>query len=266
MRTLTAGMLLAALCVCAACVPASAPTPPPTPSASPPADPTPPASDRTPVFADEFNGPALDESVWHTAYRWGRTNNNEAQYYAPDAFSFQDGFLRITAERRSMKDKFYTSGLISSHDRFVFTYGLVEMRARLPAGQGLWPAFWMHLNDDNRTGEIDVFELLGHQPDVLYMTLHWPDVFGRHQDESHIFRGPDFSRDFHVFAVDWQPGLVIWYVDGVERARIAHNVPAEPMYLIANLAVGGTWPGWPDQSTPFPAYFDIDYIRVYSQP
>ena len=256
------------LCACAAT--ATVTSPPPT-GAPPPATDSPPPSPTagwTLLFADEFDGPGLDESVWHTSLRWGRTNRNEAQYYAEDAFSFQDGVLRISAERRPMYGKDYTSGVIASYDRFTFTYGYVEMRARLPAGQGLWPAFWLLTVDEPRGGinEIDVFELLGHEPTVLYMTLHWPDVFGRDQDQSQSFSGPDLSQDFHLFAVDWRPEAVIWYVDGIERARVDHDIPAGPMYLIANLAVGGDWPGFPDATTPFPAFYDIDYIRVYQNP
>jgi beta-glucanase (GH16 family) len=78
--------------------------------------------------------------------------------------------------------------------------------------------------------------------------------------------GPDFSAGFHAFAAEWKPGEVIWYVDGVERGRSTAGVPAEPMYLIANLAVGGDWPGNPESTTTFPGVMEIDYIRVYQQP
>jgi beta-glucanase (GH16 family) len=113
--------------------------------------------------------------------------------------------------------------------------------------------------------EIDVFEHHGHRPDNVYLTNHWPDGEGDYTKNSHDFVGPDFTQGFHAFAVNWTPSAIIWYVDGVERARSENGVPAQPMFLLANMAVGGDWPGDPDESTPFPSFFEIDYIRVYRQ-
>src|SRR5206468_2731637 len=106
-------------------------------------------------------------------------------------------------------------------------------------------------------------EILGHEPDKVYFSTHWRDAAGRHRFKTQSYRGPDFSQEFHTFAVEWKPGEVIWYVDGQERARSQAGVPAEPMYVIANLAVGGDWPGNPDRTTPFPGVMEIDTIRVY---
>ncbi len=219
------------------------------------------------VFDDEFERGPLDLLHWQTEYWWGRTNPPEAQYYAPDAFDFKDGLLRIKAERRTVRDRPYTSGLISSDGRFTFTYGYAEIRARVPEGKGLWPAFWLTADAENvkNWAEIDVMELLGDQPRRVYMTMHYKDAAGQHRSDQGKFEGPAFAEGFHTFAVDWSPAAVVWYVDDVERFRVTHDVPDMPMYVIANLAVGGEWPGYPDATTPFPALFDVDYIRVYKR-
>jgi beta-glucanase (GH16 family) len=215
------------------------------------------------VFQEEFNENTLNEDIWHAQYRWGPKNHPELQYYTPEALDINDGILRIKAEKRRMEKMSYISGVIASYDKFTFTYGYVEMRARLPAGQGLWPAFWLHLNNDDLVGEIDIFEMLGHEPDLIYMSTHFPGRNGESEDETHTYQGPDFSQDYHTFAVDWQPEAITWYVDGIQRSQISHDIPSGPMYILANLAVGGAWGGNPDRTTRFPAYYDIDYIRVY---
>lgn len=215
------------------------------------------------TFNDEFEGTLLDTGKWSTAYRWGRKNPPELQYYAPDAFELQNGILRIRAERRQMAGLDYTSGLIATHNNYTFTYGYVETRARIPAGKGFWPAFWLLSDNPSSSNEIDAMENLGHEPRRVYATLHYDGPSGDVVLVSHDYVGPDFSAAFHTFGMRWDPSAVIWYVDGVERFRVTDHVPQKPMYVIANLAVGGEWPGNPDSSTVFPAYFDIDYVRVY---
>ena len=226
---------------------------------------TKPAAQWQLVFNDEFEGDTLDTNKWTTAFPWGRAgaNESELQYYAEDAFEFQNGIQRIRAEERSMAGYDYTSGIISSYSRFHLQYGYVEMRARMPKGQGFWPAFWLLPVTKDWPPEIDVFEMLGHETDTIYMTLHWLHESGQSQSVQGVHVGPDFNADFHTFAVDWSPGQIVWYIDDVERFRTTENVPDEPMYLLANLAVGGDWPGNPDETTSFPGYYEIDYIRVY---
>lgn len=224
------------------------------------------------TFSDEFNGDRLDESKWTDHYWHGRTHaNHELQYYASDGYALKDGQLRLTARPVSADARSktaglpYTSGMISSFGKFAQQYGWFEMRARIPKGKGYWPAFWLLPDDKRWPPEIDILEILGHQPDVAHFTTHWRDAQRRHLDDTHEWRGPDFSAGFHTFAVDWEPGLVVWYVDGIERARTSKGVPNVPMYVIANLAVGGDWPGNPDATTQFPQSMDIDYIRVYQK-
>ncbi|NET36169.1 MAG: glycoside hydrolase family 16 protein [Cyanothece sp. SIO1E1] len=216
------------------------------------------------VFADEFDGPQVDRRKWLTRYIDARTNygNQEAQYYVDDAFEFMDGCLRIRAEKRNVAGFEYTSGLLSSNTKFVFQYGYMEIRAKVPSGQGLWPAFWL-LRQGPWPPEIDVFEVLGHEPDTIHMSVHYEDSQGNAQSTTGAYRAADFSKDFHIFAAHWTPTEITWYVDGVERYRINQNVPQVPMYVLINLAVGGNWPGYPDDSTPFPSYLDVDYVRIY---
>ena len=213
------------------------------------------------TFDDEFIGSTLNTQRWNVKYSSGRS---ELQYYAPDAFSLSGGVLRITAEPRPQHGYPYTSGIITTQGRFAQQYGFFEIRAKVPAGQGLWPAFWLLHTGPTPWTEIDIFEVLGHQPNKVYLSNHWPDAALQLQSASYPYIGPDFSDGFHTFALDWEPGLLTWYVDGQPRAQTTHNVPAEPMFLLANLAVGGNWPGKPNASTHFPAYLDIDYIRAFA--
>ncbi len=236
-----------------------------TPRSTPPTESAPVRARERLVFDEEFNGSTLDTEKWNTRYWWGRTNSPEAQYYAPDAFELHEGVLRIQGERRSMQGLEYTSGLIASDGKFQFKYGYFEMRGRLPAGKGLWPAFWLLAENRRSNAEIDIMELLGDIPKRMYMTLHYRDSQGQRSEAGATFEGPDFSGDFHIFAAEWNADAVTWYVDGIQRFQVTHDVPQEPMYLIANLAIGGKWPGYPDDTTRLPAFFDIDYIRVYQR-
>ena len=179
------------------------------------------------------------------------------------------------------EDVDYLSGIITSYDAFEMTHGYVEMRAKLPPGQGLWPAFWMHPKHYlYEVPEIDVMEFLGHQTDRLYNTYHFFDVpAGWNLVSSPSFPvyadSGDWTEDFHTFGAAWSPGKITWYVDGRETHSITeadtarngqnYDIAAQAMYLIANLAVGGNWPGDADETTPFPAVFEIDYIRAYKK-
>jgi beta-glucanase (GH16 family) len=216
------------------------------------------------TFHDEFAGDQLDRSKWEDQYWHGRTHsNNERQYYAPDGYETKDGKLRFKGEKREMGGMPYTSGMISSLGHFSQTYGYFEMRAKFPSGKGYWPAFWLLPVTKQWPPEIDILEILGHEPNKIYFTTHWRDEQGKHQGKGGNFVGPDFSKDFHTFGLEWSPGECVWYVDGEERYRSTAGIPSEPMYVIANLAIGGDWPGNPDASTRFPGYMEIDYIRVY---
>lgn len=225
------------------------------------------------TFSDDFNGKTLNPKKWSTCYWWasnGCTNggNKELQWYQPDDVILRNGILRLRARKRQMNGFNYTSGMIASHDKYALRYGYVEMRAKLPKGRGLWPAFWLAPQQRNVwPPEIDVMEVLGHQPQRVNMSLHYK--VGR--DNKYFtasWDGPDFSAKYHTFALLWQPKRIIWYVDGVERQRYteAANIPKNSMYILATLALGGAWTNTPpNATTPLPSYFDIDYIKVWQR-
>jgi beta-glucanase (GH16 family) len=214
-----------------------------------------------PVFSDEFDGAQLDPARWQANYKSGSA---ELQSYVPGDLQVSGGMLRVTAQRQSGQDQPYTSGIITTQGTFSQQFGYFEMRAQVPQGQGLWPAFWLLHTGPQPWTEIDVFEILGNDTKTVYLSNHWHDDANERQFITRPYTGPDFAGGFHTFGVDWTSNQLVWYVDGTPRAQTSDNVPAEPMFILANLAVGGVWPGYPDASTRFPAYLDIDYIRVYA--
>ncbi|MDR3687267.1 MAG: glycoside hydrolase family 16 protein [Coriobacteriia bacterium] len=209
------------------------------------------------VFADEFEH-GLDPATWVQLTPWNTTySTGELESYRPDNVAVAGGELRL-ASRKDSSGAPYTSGIVTSLARDRFSYGYFEIRATLPKGRGIFPAFWL-TNGDSL--EIDAMEMLGDVPSREYMTLHQHNqvVFQRAVD------GPDLSEGYHTFGVDWQPTYVRWYVDGQLRAEYAHPVPHDPLWICLDTAIGGKWAGAPDASTHFPQYFDIDYVRVWNQ-
>ncbi len=238
------------------------------------------------LFNDDFDSTTLNTNNWTTCYWWndgGCTNldNNELEWYQPDDVLVDNGVLKLQAQERTIvasdgNTYHYTSGIVTTGrsswrkklpTRFVLQYGYAEIRAKIPTGQGLWPAFWLLPATHRSKPEIDVMEILGHDPHTVHMNFHYQNSNGGNSSDGYFWAGPDFSAGWHTYAIDWQPDVIIWYVDGIERWRYTDtaHIPAEPMYLLANLAVGGDWPGAPDASTPFPSYFEIDYVRVWQR-
>jgi beta-glucanase (GH16 family) len=165
----------------------------------------------------------------------------------------------------------YFSGLISTVNSFNATHGYFEIKAKVSDGQGLWPAFWLlttkYVED---VPEIDIMEYIGQYPDEVNHTYHYfiPEENWR-LVSTPTFKttGDNFSDDFHTYGVLWEPDAITWYVDGDVVKRIGSDeylISRQSMYLIANLAVGGSWPGAPDETTEFPSTFEIDYIKAYS--
>ena len=210
------------------------------------------------VYADEFDS-APDAAAWATLTPWNTCyTTGELEYYDPDNVTCSDGCLHLTTDDRPVNGYAYTSAFLTSSARPKFSYGYFEIRAKLPKGPGIWPAFWL-TNDS--TLEIDGLEMLGDRPSRIYQTLH--------ENDSQIYQGvkngPDYSADFHTYGIDWQPGYVKWYIDGVCTASYTHAMPADPLYICLNTAVGGTWPGAPTPATTFPVNYDIDYVHVYDR-
>jgi beta-glucanase (GH16 family) len=157
----------------------------------------------------------------------------------------------------------YASGLITTRHSFAQQYGVFEMRARLPKGRGLWPAFWLLPPSGAWPPEIDILESIGGDSYTLYTSWHSLET-NSHTTETIETKVPDLSADFHTYALEWTKEDIKWFFDGIEVA--SRSTPADmhrPMYILANLAVGGGWAKEPDASTKFPAIFAIDWIRVY---
>ena len=214
------------------------------------------------TFSDEFNGTSLDTTKWGASYP---TYGSELQYYASDDVTVANGTLRIKAEKRSMNGYNYTSGIIHTFGKFSQKYGKFFIRAKFPKGQGLWSAFWLLPSTRGVwPPEIDPIEFLGHQTTTAYMSNHWVTSSGTEGKQTQWYnKGPDYTWDFHTFIMEWTPTQIMWYIDGVKRATTTQGVPQIPMVLLANLAIGGSWPGAPNSTTPFPSYYYIDYIRAY---
>jgi beta-glucanase (GH16 family) len=228
------------------------------------------------AFADEFD--SFDWSPdgshgWRTTLDWGnRTlpSNYEAQYYSDSSvgvnpFHLHDGVLDITATAGSNPLGLpYNSGVITTQSSFSQLYGYFEMRAELPSGAGLWPTFSLLPADHSWPPELDVFEVQGSDPTTAVVTVHSAST-GAHTMVASAVATANLSEGFHTFGVNRTPDIIQWYIDGIEVAEAP--TPADmhqPMYLLANLAVGGagSWPGVADPSA-FPATMSIDYIHVY---
>lgn len=221
------------------------------------------------TFQDEFNSDTLDLQKWNRNDPWGGEHNHELQAYVKDAFEVKDGILHIKAQKRDAfyagKERQYTSGMMTTYQKFSQQYGRFEIRCRIPKGKGLWPAFWLLPEPLNWPPEIDVLEFIGQEPHRIAMTHHFRDDAGKHQSIGGNWVGPDFSKKFHVFAVEWMPDHITWFIDGVPRFQSNKSIPQSKMYVLVNMAVGGTWPGDPDDKTIFPAAFEVDYVRVYEK-
>ncbi len=235
------------------------------------------------VFDDEFNKfvSSPDGSQgWMTALPYGgdaaRTlsGNNEAEYYSDSSvgknpFSDKNGVLSITASPAapgSNPDNLpYDSGIITSFKSFSMTYGLFEVRAELPAGQGLWPAFWMLPASNQYTSELDVFEQLGNDPSTIYSTTHGA-TNGQWGSDFQTLHVADTSTGFHTYGVNWEPKTITFLVDGhVVATAPTPSSMNTPMYMLLNLAVGGagSWPG-AAASSSIPASMKIDWVRAYA--
>lgn len=223
------------------------------------------------TFSDEFDGDRLDYGKWTPKDPWGVVRNDELQAYIVKAFSVADGILRIRCEDEPAyydgAKRDYRSGMMTTSGKFAQAYGRFEIRCQVPQGRGLWPAFWLLPDPPAWPPEIDVLEILGQEPDKVYFSHHWPDPANPDGDslsQTGELKGIDFSDGFHTVAVEWAPGELRWFVDGVLRHRSRQSVPDVPMFLLLNLAVGG-WAERPTGETRFPAEFAVDYVRVWKR-
>ena len=233
------------------------------------------------VWQDEFNDGQLS-SDWTYEIGdgcpglcgWG---NNELQTYTnrPENLYFEDGKLVIEARQEAFNGSNYTSTRIITKGQQSFQYGRIDIRAKLPYGQGLWPALWMLGDNIDQVswpacGEIDIMELVGHEPNVVHGTCHWANASGVREQfgGSFTLRDGIFWDEFHVFSIVWEENSIIWYVDD----RQYHVLDTSPQnldefrnsfFFIFNIAVGGDWPGSPNATTVFPQKMAVDYVRVF---
>ena len=241
------------------------------------------------TWSDEFDGAdgsAPDPKKWTAETGGGGWGNNELEYYTARRTNsrVEKGNLVIDA----LQEKFtgpdgvareYTSARLKTGKLFTQKYGKFEARIRIPKGQGMWPAFWM-LGDDIPTagwpacGEIDIMENVGFEPGTIHGTIHGPGYSGdKSLGAPYALPSGNVADDFHLFAVEWEPKEIRFYVDShLYETRTPADLPAgtrwvfdHPFFLILNVAVGGKWPGNPDASTKFPQEMLVDYVRVYSR-
>jgi beta-glucanase (GH16 family) len=235
-------------------------------------------------WSDEFNGDSIDRTKWkfETGNRngWG---NRELEDYTnrPENAFVQDGMLHIRAIKEHFENSQYTSARMVTHGLFSKLYGRFEFRAKLPVGKGLWPALWMMPEQSKYggwplSGEIDVMEGKGQNIHQVIGTIHYGIHGGRDEHSGANYNFPDDGKisDFHVYAVEWEPNEIRWYVDdhlySTKNKWRTANAPYpapfdQPFHLIMNLAVGGNFLGNPDASSVFPQELVVDYVRVYDK-
>lgn len=243
-----------------------------------------------PLWQDEFDQPIgsgpdlsrwthdLGDNGWGNAELQNYTDSRENSSVVADPAALNGKALVLKAVRTAKGG--YSSARLKTQGKFSLTQGRIEARIKIPKGQGIWPAFWMLGESITRIGwpacgEIDIMEVVGHEPHRLHQTLHGPGYSAANGITKAITLPGDvsLSDDYHVYAVEWSPGRIAWFLDG----RLNHVcTPADlpkgakwvfddsPFFILLNLAVGGRWPGYPDETTRFPQEMRIDYVRVYS--
>lgn len=228
------------------------------------------------VWEEEFLGKELNEKVWNYELGNGCPNvcgwgNNERQVYTQTNHELKDGMLYITAKK---EEDNYTSTRITTAGKKEFTYGYMEVRAKLPVGQGIWPAFWMLGSNIKEkgwplAGEIDILEYVGKNPHMVYTSLHTQDSHGE-TINTRKTEFKDIETGFHTYAIDWTAERIIFFVDGKSVYTFQPEEKTEatwpynqPFYFLVNMAIGGNFGGPEVDDTIFPQTYIIDYIKVY---
>ena len=241
-------------------------------------------------WKDDFNGDSLNEADWNVETHEPGWVNSEWQAYVDSADNIQvkDGKLLLKPIKTVDKDgnASYTSGRINTQGRHDFKYGYFECRAKVPTGKGYLPAFWMMPTDENlygqwpKCGEIDIMEVMGQETNKAYGTIHYGEPHAQSQGTYSVSAADNFADNYHTYAVDWEPGKITWYIDGIKyheesdwfsakenQGTVAYPAPFDqPFYMILNLAVGGSWVGYPDDTTTYDDQeYAIDYVKVYQK-
>lgn len=231
------------------------------------------------AWSDEFNGNALNTQDWNYEQGGGGWGNNELENYtnrAQNAF-VSAGHLIIEARSENYGGNSYTSARLTTQGKQQFTYGRIDIRAKLPISKGLWPALWMLGSNISSVpwpgcGETDIMELVGQAPSQVTGSMHWQQAGGSEGNYTgnYVLSSGDFSQQFHVFSVIWKQDSLRFlvddhvYVNGSKANVTSGNYPFNsPFFFIVNVAVGGAWPGPPDNTTVFPQRMFVDYVRVF---
>lgn len=251
------------------------------------------------VWNDEFNGKKIDTTKWDfqigTGSQYGLNGwgNDEAQYYTPENVSVEDGYLVIEARKEDKEGMKYTSGRIRTMTQdgkplFTTTYGRIEANMSLPKGNGVWPAFWLLSAEESYgtwplSGEIDIMEARGRLPNRVYNAVHYGQPWPMQKYSSSMYKFPtgEDITGFHEYAVEWEPGIIRWFVDGnlfyetsswwtmPNDAEEPFPYPApydKPFYILLNLAIGGTYDEYRiPKDYEFPFQMKVDYVRVYEK-
>ncbi len=240
------------------------------------------------VWSDEFDGAAgtpINPANWTAVTGGNGWGNSELEYYTDrveNASLDGSGDLAIVARKENPGGYAcnygacaYTSARLTTQHKFEFHYGRVEARIRIPRGQGIWPAFWMLGSDIDSvgwpaSGEIDIMENIGKTPNTVYGTVHGSGYSGANGISSAYPSNQPLADDFHVYAIEWEPNEIRWYLDDTlyQTIRKADLNGKQwffdhDFFLLLNVAVGGGWPGNPDATTEFPQTLLVDYVRVY---
>lgn len=238
------------------------------------------------VWQEDFEGDSLNREDWNVELHEPGWVNKELQEYidSPETIEVKDSKLYLKPVQTRTEDGgyYYVSGRVNTQNKHDFQYGLFEARVKVPAGKGYLPAFWMMPTDEDyygqwpKCGEIDCMEVIGDQLTKVHGTLHFGEPHEQSQG-THTIESGDYSKDFHLYSMEWQPECIRWYVDGVlyhEETKWFTAWPGEdkkpypapfnqPFHVILNLAVGGEWVGYPDDETFEAQPLVIDYVRVY---
>ena len=227
------------------------------------------------TWQDEFNGTILSSDWTHEigngSWGWG---NNELQYYRQQNTSLENGYLTIRAKQEYYGGFNYTSSRIITKGNVFNTYGRIDIRAKLPYGQGLWPALWMLGENISSVswptcGEVDIMEMIGgtgYNDRTIHGTVHWEDNGHASYGGPNSLSSGRFADEFHVFSIVWTSSSIVWLRDDIQYKSIdITNLSAfhNDFFFIFNVAVGGNWPGSPDPSTIFPQTMIVDYVRVF---
>ncbi len=229
------------------------------------------------VWSDEFNKDGLlDPSKWD--YETGMVRNSEAQFYTRarrENARIQNGHLIIEGRKEDYQGAKYTAASVITHGKFTFQYGRLEVSAKLPKALGTWPAIWMMGEDIDKVGwprcaEIDVMEHVAHDPGTIYATIHQINDAHDHWSKGDKTKLADYGDRFHVYAVEWLPTGLKFFVDDKMTFEFPYKGPStwtfdKPMYLLINLAIGGNWGGQKGiDAGAFPCQYEIDYVRVFA--